>query len=497
MQTPTLPIQVSGASANANPARANANANADAGQFSQALSREIENRQNNKPAPVQAQAKPVEAAKQPARQDDSVAPASSSAGPAPGPAASSADAKDATPTKSAGADDAADAAAATPVADLLALVASFNLPVQIAVTAVREAAPADALATAAAVPVDPLAAAAVTAAADAATDTGDATAFQDQLAQAGASLKVDAQAASDVADAAAKAATLVLPAGARASDKDAAATELKTVAAPAADAAAPAAEAMVATVAAPLAAEAKPVVKSDAPVVRNAGTETLAVQPGDGKKALAADAAAQAKPQPELAQPAALRPREAAAEPVQLKEAPVAAPVVAQVQQASLQAVQATNGAATDKIGARVGTPAWDNQVGQKIVWMVAGKEQSASLTLNPPDMGPMQVVLSVNNDQATVTFSSAQPEVRQALENAMPRLREMMGESGISLGNATVNAGMPDQRQAQGGSEQPRGNGAQAGRFDNNGSASEAAARNDARPASRSGALGAVDTFA
>src|SRR5206468_3536237 len=58
--------------------------------------------------------------------------------------------------------------------------------------------------------------------------------------------------------------------------------------------------------------------------------------------------------------------------------------------------------------------------------------------------------VLSVSNDQASVTFSSNQQEVRQALENALPRLREMMSESGIALGNATVNAGTQDQRQAQ-----------------------------------------------
>lgn len=129
---------------------------------------------------------------------------------------------------------------------------------------------------------------------------------------------------------------------------------------------------------------------------------------------------------------------------------PQAAPAVAATQQTTL--AQAVANVAGDKLSARVGTQEWDNQVGQKIVWMVAGKEQSASLTLNPPDLGPMQVVLNVTNDHADVTFSAAQPEVRQALEDAMPRLREMMSESGLSLGNASVNAGMPDQRQAQAG---------------------------------------------
>jgi flagellar hook-length control protein FliK len=135
-----------------------------------------------------------------------------------------------------------------------------------------------------------------------------------------------------------------------------------------------------------------------------------------------------------------------------MRQAPAPAPQApqAQFQAAALQAAQAA-GVAGDHLTARVGTQAWDNQVGQKIVWMTGSGEQTASLTLNPPDLGPLQVVLSVTGDQASVAFSASQQEVRHALENALPRLREMMGESGIALGNATVSAGMPDQRQAQG----------------------------------------------
>jgi flagellar hook-length control protein FliK len=70
---------------------------------------------------------------------------------------------------------------------------------------------------------------------------------------------------------------------------------------------------------------------------------------------------------------------------------------------------------------------------------MVSQQHQLAELNLNPPDLGPLQVVLSVNNDQASAAFVSQNPEVRQALEAALPRLKEMMAESGINLGNATV----------------------------------------------------------
>ena len=137
-----------------------------------------------------------------------------------------------------------------------------------------------------------------------------------------------------------------------------------------------------------------------------------------------------------------------------------------QAQAAKLAEVQNPAAAAGDRIPARVGTQAWDNQVSQRIVYMI-GKESAATLTLNPPDLGPVQVVLNVSNDQATVAFSSQQLEVRQALENAMPRLREMMSESGIALGNATVDAGAANQqgsqnneRRAEGGNGNGGGNG-------------------------------------
>ncbi len=93
-----------------------------------------------------------------------------------------------------------------------------------------------------------------------------------------------------------------------------------------------------------------------------------------------------------------------------------------------------------------MGTPAWNQALGDKIVWMAAGAQQSATLTLNPPNLGPLQVVLNVTNEQATASFFSAQPEVRQALEAAFPRLREMMNEAGIQLGQASVSADTPQQ---------------------------------------------------
>jgi flagellar hook-length control protein FliK len=95
-----------------------------------------------------------------------------------------------------------------------------------------------------------------------------------------------------------------------------------------------------------------------------------------------------------------------------------------------------------------VGSNGWDQALGQRVVWMVSGGEQSASLSLNPPDLGPLQVVLNVSQGHATANFTAAQPEVRQALEAAMPRLRDMLENAGISLGQTNVSAGTPQQQQ-------------------------------------------------
>lgn len=102
-----------------------------------------------------------------------------------------------------------------------------------------------------------------------------------------------------------------------------------------------------------------------------------------------------------------------------------------------------SNGAAST-LAPSVGTTAWSQALGDKIVWMAAGAQQTATLTLNPPNLGPLQIVLNLTNDQASANFFTAQPEVRQALEAAFPRLREMMSEAGIQLGQASVSADTP-----------------------------------------------------
>lgn len=105
--------------------------------------------------------------------------------------------------------------------------------------------------------------------------------------------------------------------------------------------------------------------------------------------------------------------------------------------------------ATSQEVATRFGTTGWQQDVGQKVVWMVGSEQQAATLTLNPPDLGPLQVVISVHNDLVDTTFVSQNPEVRQALQDGMDNLRQMMGQSGLQLGQANVHAEQQAPQQA------------------------------------------------
>ena len=139
----------------------------------------------------------------------------------------------------------------------------------------------------------------------------------------------------------------------------------------------------------------------------------------------------------------------------------------------------------------RIGAPGWDNALGQKVLWMVSQQQQVAELSLNPPDLGPLQVVLSINGDQASAVFVSQQADVRQALEAALPRLKEMMADSGINLSNTTVSSDSPQQQREF---ERQAGSGA---RYGNGGDGVGGQGIDIGTAYIRSGGNGLVDTFA
>lgn len=90
--------------------------------------------------------------------------------------------------------------------------------------------------------------------------------------------------------------------------------------------------------------------------------------------------------------------------------------------------------------------PGWDEAVGQRVLWMVANKSQVAELRLSPPELGPLEVKVRQDDDGLRLTFAAGNGAVRDALEAAAPRLREMLQAEGLRLENLDIG-----QRQADG----------------------------------------------
>lgn len=89
---------------------------------------------------------------------------------------------------------------------------------------------------------------------------------------------------------------------------------------------------------------------------------------------------------------------------------------------------------------------AWNKELGENMVRMARTGAQSVSLKLNPADLGQLNVDIKVQDKQVQMNFNNLQPQVRAAVEQALPQLRDMFADQGMNLSDS----GFDDQRQFQ-----------------------------------------------
>ncbi len=95
----------------------------------------------------------------------------------------------------------------------------------------------------------------------------------------------------------------------------------------------------------------------------------------------------------------------------------------------------------------------WDQALSERIQWLASQKLQGAQVKLNPAHLGPMEVRVQVQNDQASIQFNAHHAGVREALEASLPRLRDMFEASGVQLINVDISGGaFSGQRRAEDG---------------------------------------------
>jgi flagellar hook-length control protein FliK len=94
---------------------------------------------------------------------------------------------------------------------------------------------------------------------------------------------------------------------------------------------------------------------------------------------------------------------------------------------------------ATDLISTSVRDLAWGERVGERVIMMAGNQLKSAEIRLTPADMGPLRVQVAIDDGATNVTFHAQHAVTRDVLEQALPRLREMLAENGLTLGDAHV----------------------------------------------------------
>jgi flagellar hook-length control protein FliK len=90
-------------------------------------------------------------------------------------------------------------------------------------------------------------------------------------------------------------------------------------------------------------------------------------------------------------------------------------------------------------VSENMGHPEWGQGLGRQMLWMVNQNMRSAEMRLNPANLGPIEVRIEMDDDRVSVAFNSRHAVVREAIELAIPRLREMFDANGMNLTHTDV----------------------------------------------------------
>jgi hypothetical protein len=85
------------------------------------------------------------------------------------------------------------------------------------------------------------------------------------------------------------------------------------------------------------------------------------------------------------------------------------------------------------------GERGWERAFGERVVWLVGQQLQAAEVRLNPPHLGPVEVRLSLTGQEANLSFTVAHGATRDAIEQAIPRLRELFADQQLQIVNVDV----------------------------------------------------------
>ncbi|MCR9848137.1 flagellar hook-length control protein FliK [Vibrio antiquarius] len=91
-----------------------------------------------------------------------------------------------------------------------------------------------------------------------------------------------------------------------------------------------------------------------------------------------------------------------------------------------------------------------NEQVAEKVQMMMSKNLKNLDIRLDPPELGRMQIRMTMNNDVANVHFTVNNPQARDIIEQTLPRLREMLAQQGMQLADSSVQQQNSGQQQGR-----------------------------------------------
>lgn len=96
-------------------------------------------------------------------------------------------------------------------------------------------------------------------------------------------------------------------------------------------------------------------------------------------------------------------------------------------------------GTAHMRVDVPVGHAAWEQSMARQVLQAGHQQLQTLQIKLNPSNLGALEVRIAIDAETTSIVFSSHHAVVREAVEGAIPRLREMFSGSGLNLGDVNV----------------------------------------------------------
>jgi flagellar hook-length control protein FliK len=89
----------------------------------------------------------------------------------------------------------------------------------------------------------------------------------------------------------------------------------------------------------------------------------------------------------------------------------------------------------------------WAEKLVEDVSLQPLGRGDTLTLTLTPERLGTMQVRLEMQDGQTHVHFVTETPEAARLLNDAQPRLADLMSRAGVDLGAQSATTGQGSQQ--------------------------------------------------